>query len=107
MATLLIIVLLLILIGALPTWPYSERWGYYPSSTLGLVVIVLVVLVLTGRILAARSTKPFGRLRARSVDMGPPKKDPRDRSNWLRSVFLALLVTPVMSVTIEIGRAHV
>jgi hypothetical protein len=50
MATLLIIVLVLILIGALPTWPYSERWGYYPSSTLSLVVFVLVVLVLTDRI---------------------------------------------------------
>jgi hypothetical protein len=50
MLTILLIVLVLILIGALPAWPYSQGWGYYPSSTLGLVVIVLVVLLLTGRI---------------------------------------------------------
>ncbi|HYX73799.1 MAG TPA: DUF3309 family protein [Steroidobacteraceae bacterium] len=50
MLTILLIVLVLILIGALPTWPYSQAWGYYPSGTLGLVVIVLVVLLLMGRI---------------------------------------------------------
>jgi len=50
MLTILLIVLVLILIGALPTWPYSAGWGYYPSGTLGLVVIVLVVLLLMGRI---------------------------------------------------------
>ena len=50
MATLLLIVLVLILIGALPAWPYSRGWGYYPSSGLGLVVIVLVVLLLMGQI---------------------------------------------------------
>ena len=50
MLTILLIVLVLMLVGALPTWPYSERWGYYPSSTLSLVVFVLVVLVLTDRI---------------------------------------------------------
>jgi hypothetical protein len=50
MLTILLIVLVLILIGALPTWPYSQGWGYYPSSTLGLIVIVLVVLLLMGRI---------------------------------------------------------
>ena len=50
MLTILLIVLLLILIGALPTWPYSEGWGYYPSGTVGMVVIVLVVLLLMGRI---------------------------------------------------------
>ncbi|HVN45042.1 MAG TPA: DUF3309 family protein [Steroidobacteraceae bacterium] len=50
MLTILLIVLVLILIGALPTWPYSAGWGYYPSGTVGLVVIVLVVLLLMGRI---------------------------------------------------------
>ena len=50
MATLLLIVLVLILIGALPAWPYSRGWGYYPSGGLGLVVIVLVVLLLMGEI---------------------------------------------------------
>jgi len=49
LGTLLIIVLLLALIGALPSWPYSREWGYYPSSGLGLVLVVVVVLVLLGR----------------------------------------------------------
>jgi hypothetical protein len=50
MLTILLVVLVLILIGALPTWPYSAGWGYYPSGTLGIVVLVLVVLLLMGRI---------------------------------------------------------
>jgi hypothetical protein len=50
MLTILLIVLLLILIGALPAWPYSQGWGYYPSGTLGIIVVVLVVLLLMGRI---------------------------------------------------------
>jgi hypothetical protein len=49
-STILLIVLILILIGALPTWPYSREWGYYPSGGLALVVIILLVLVLTGRL---------------------------------------------------------
>jgi hypothetical protein len=48
--TILIIVLVLLLVGALPSWPYSSGWGYYPSGGLGLVLVVLVVLVLMGRI---------------------------------------------------------
>jgi hypothetical protein len=48
--TILIVVLVLLLIGALPSWPYSSGWGYYPSSGLGLVLVILVVLVLMGRI---------------------------------------------------------
>jgi hypothetical protein len=48
--TILLIVLVLILVGALPTWPYSEGWGYYPSGTVGLVVLVLFVLLLIGRV---------------------------------------------------------
>ncbi len=50
MSTILIIVLVLLLIGALPTWPYSTGWGYYPSGGVGLVVLVLVVLLLMGRL---------------------------------------------------------
>jgi hypothetical protein len=50
MGTILLIVLVLLLIGALPTWPYSSGWGYYPSGGLGLVVLILVVLLIAGRI---------------------------------------------------------
>ena len=50
MSTLLLIILIILLIGALPTWPYSAGWGYYPSSGLGLVVVILIVLLLVGRI---------------------------------------------------------
>jgi len=48
MMTILIIILILALVGALPAWPYSSGWGYYPSGGLGLVVVVLVVLLLLG-----------------------------------------------------------
>jgi len=48
--TILIIVLVLILLGALPTWPYARSWGYYPSGLLGIVVVVLLILLLTGRL---------------------------------------------------------
>ena len=50
MSTILLIILVLLLIGALPTWPYSSGWGYYPSGGLGLVLIILLVLVLSGRV---------------------------------------------------------
>jgi hypothetical protein len=50
MATILLVILVLMLLGALPAWPYSRGWGYYPSGGLGLVVIVLLVLVLAGRL---------------------------------------------------------
>jgi hypothetical protein len=50
LTTILIVLLVLMLIGALPTWPYSTGWGYYPSGTVGLVVLVVLILVLTGRI---------------------------------------------------------
>ncbi len=48
--TILLIVLILFLVGALPTWPHSKNWGYYPSGGLGLVVLILVILLLLGRI---------------------------------------------------------
>jgi Protein of unknown function (DUF3309) len=50
MSTILLIILVLLLIGALPTWPYSSGWGYYPSGGLGLVLIIILILVLTGRV---------------------------------------------------------
>jgi hypothetical protein len=48
--TILLIVLIILLVGALPAWPYSSSWGYYPSGGLGLIVLILLVLVLMGRI---------------------------------------------------------
>ncbi|HZR57560.1 MAG TPA: DUF3309 family protein [Terriglobales bacterium] len=49
MSTIVLIILILLLLGALPTWPYSSGWGYYPSGGLGLVVLIVLILVLTGR----------------------------------------------------------
>jgi hypothetical protein len=48
--TLLIIILLVLLIAGLPTWPYSSGWGYYPSSILGTVLLILLILLLLGRL---------------------------------------------------------
>lgn len=50
LSTILLIVLILVLVGALPTWPHSKGWGYYPSGGTGLIVIILIILLLTGRI---------------------------------------------------------
>ena len=50
LGTLILIVLVLMLIGAVPTWPHSKNWGYYPSGGLSLVVVMLIVLLLLGRI---------------------------------------------------------
>jgi hypothetical protein len=50
LGTILIIILIIVLIGALPTWPYSSGWGYYPSGGAGLIVLILIILVLMGRI---------------------------------------------------------
>jgi uncharacterized protein DUF3309 len=50
MYTILLVILILLLLGALPTWPYSRSWGYYPSGGLGLVVVVIIVLLLAGRL---------------------------------------------------------
>ena len=49
MSTILLIILVLLLLGALPTWPHSSSWGYYPSGGLGLILIIVVVLIATGR----------------------------------------------------------
>jgi hypothetical protein len=48
--TLFLVILILALIGALPAWPYSTGWGYYPSGGLGLIVLILLILALTGRL---------------------------------------------------------
>jgi hypothetical protein len=50
MSTILIIIVVLILIGALPMWPYSSGWGYYPSGGLGLILLIIIILMLTGRL---------------------------------------------------------
>jgi hypothetical protein len=50
MGTILIVILVLVLVGALPTWPHSKSWGYYPSGGIGLVVLILIILLLMGRI---------------------------------------------------------
>lgn len=50
MSTIVIIVLVLLFFGVLPTWPHSANWGYYPSGGLGLILLVLVILALTGRL---------------------------------------------------------
>ena len=50
MSTLVIILLVLLLVGALPSWPYSSAWGYYASGGLGLVLLIVLILALTGRL---------------------------------------------------------
>ncbi len=50
LGTILLIVLILILVGVVPTWPHSRGWGYAPSGVVGLIVVVLLVLLLTGRL---------------------------------------------------------
>ena len=50
MGTILLVILILMLIGVLPTWPHSRNWGYYPSGGLGLVLLILLILLLLGRI---------------------------------------------------------
>lgn len=50
LGTILLIILILALIGALPSWPYSSGWGYYPSGGVGLIVLILIILLVMGRI---------------------------------------------------------
>ena len=50
MGTILLIILILLLVGALPAWPYSSGWGYWPSGGLGLILLILVILALTGHL---------------------------------------------------------
>jgi hypothetical protein len=50
MYTILVVLLVLLLLGALPAWPYSRGWGYYPSGGLGLIVLILIILLLTGHL---------------------------------------------------------
>lgn len=50
MITVLIVILLLMALGSLPSWPYSSGWGYYPSGGLGLILLILIVLALSGRL---------------------------------------------------------
>ena len=50
LGTILLIILILALVGALPTWPHSSSWGYYPSSGLSLILVIVLVLIIAGRI---------------------------------------------------------
>ena len=50
MGTILLVIIILLLIGALPLWPYSGGWGYYPSGGLGVIVLILIILLLMGRL---------------------------------------------------------
>lgn len=50
MGLILLIILIILLIGALPTWPYSSGWGYYPGGTIGVILIILIILLLLGYI---------------------------------------------------------
>ena len=50
MNTVLLVILVLLLLGALPTWPYSANWGYYPSGGIGLILVIVVILAVLGRI---------------------------------------------------------
>jgi hypothetical protein len=50
MRTVLLVILVLLLLGALPTWPYSANWGYYPSGGLGLLVVIVIILAVMGRL---------------------------------------------------------
>jgi hypothetical protein len=49
-STLLLIILIIVLLGVLPTWPYSRGWGYFPSGILGLIVVILIIMALMGRL---------------------------------------------------------
>ena len=50
MSTILLVILILLLLGALPMWPYSSNWGYFPSGGLGLVLVILIILAVAGRL---------------------------------------------------------
>jgi len=50
LGTILLVIIILMLVGALPTWPHSRQWGYYPSGGLGLIVLILLILLLMGRL---------------------------------------------------------
>jgi hypothetical protein len=50
LGTILIVVVILLLVGSLPTWPHSRQWGYYPSGGIGLILLILIILLLLGRL---------------------------------------------------------
>ncbi|RIK40392.1 MAG: DUF3309 domain-containing protein [Chloroflexi bacterium] len=50
LGTILLIVLILLLLGAIPTWPYSRGWGYYPSGIIGIILVIVLILLLLGRL---------------------------------------------------------
>jgi hypothetical protein len=50
MTTILIVILIILLIGAVPSWPHSRSWGYFPSGTLGIILLIIIILMLMGRL---------------------------------------------------------
>ena len=73
LGTILIIILILLLIGAFPAWPHSRSWGYWPSSTVGLVVVIVVILVLMGQIWQPRASRA-GRGPFETIAAGPAER---------------------------------
>src|SRR5437868_14829095 len=71
MSTILLVILILLLIGALPTWPYSRGWGYYPSGGLGLIVLVVLILALAGAMWLSNDT-------ARRASLNPRLNESRN-----------------------------
>jgi hypothetical protein len=71
LSTVLIVVLILLLVGVLPTWPHSRQWGYYPSGTLGLILVILIRLVLLGRLGRGTRTHSTTTRPARFADAKP------------------------------------
>jgi hypothetical protein len=69
--TILIVILILLLIGALPTWPYSSGWGYYPGGGIGLILVIVLILVLMGRVTRIRARKSAPGLRV-ELERLPP-----------------------------------
>ena len=61
MRTILLVILILLLLGALPLWPYNAGWGYYPGGGLGLILIILIVLIVVAKPGGARTMVPCGR----------------------------------------------
>ena len=75
MLTILLVVVLLMLLGAIPSWPHSRGWGYYPSGSLGLVLLVLVVLMLSGRLGRSNHRETARQVGEAPVVVRPPQEE--------------------------------
>ena len=79
LGTILIIILILLLIGALPTWGHSRSWGYFPSGGLGLVLVIIIILVLLGKVKPSHWNKPQTRLASARAIPGDAWRTKRQR----------------------------